>query len=296
MLEGVERLPFLFYNLVMQIDFCSDVHVDNHCIFDVNVNDARRKRAPKAAVDDIRRLIDRIIPDKIGKVLIVAGDVGERLGNNFLFFREMKKIYEYIVVVAGNHDLFLHNHEIVQYQCNSFLKLKHTKELMLSIGVEYMDGWTRNIDGKIIGGYPLLYDNHYAISNFGFDDERCKVLWANCMPDATYIRDGENGLFDYLAYTNSQREKMKLSYQKCDVIFTHVAPILKNLPVKYIVPESTFWQFESSEFLKNCAGKIWIYGHTHTSYDYVEQGCQMFCNPIGYGDQNPSAKIQSFEI
>lgn len=280
----------------MQIDFCSDVHVDSYSMLDVSIQSVQQNRVPAVAYTETRRLIDQIIPNKPGNVLIIAGDIGERNGNNLLFFRELRKTYEYILVAHGNHDLYLHKHEHMNYAGDSFQKLKHMSNAAAKIGVEYMDCWTRNIGGKIFGGFPMFYDNHYAISNFGWDDDRCKARWPVYMNDGFYIRDGKSEIFDYQAYSHTQAEKMKLKYQECDVIFTHIPPILKNLPVKFMIPESTFWQFDGSEFLKNCENKVWIYGHTHTPYDYMERGCQMFCNPIGYDGQNDTAQIQSFDI
>lgn len=31
----------------------------------------------------------------------------------------------------------------------------------------------------------------------------------------------------------------------------------------------------------------WIYGHTHRPYKGILNGVRMFCNPIGYPDDNP---------
>jgi predicted phosphodiesterase len=38
--------------------------------------------------------------------------------------------------------------------------------------------------------------------------------------------------------------------------------------------------------------KVWAFGHTHDSKDFIERGCRFVCNPYGYQKNRPNGKSQ----
>jgi hypothetical protein len=39
------------------------------------------------------------------------------------------------------------------------------------------------------------------------------------------------------------------------------------------------------------AVQLWIHGHTHQSYNYIEQGTRVICNPRGYMPYEPNPML-----
>ncbi len=77
-------------------------------------------------------------------------------------------------------------------------------------------------------------------------------------------------------------KKLLQPFEGPTVVVTHHAPHRKSLAPKYaddwcspaFVSELPDSMFE--------VPKLWVHGHTHTSFDYEVGGCRVICNPRGY--------------
>lgn len=79
-------------------DLISDIHLD----FWVKVDSNLRKMEKKIDV-----FVDSLIPSSPSNVLVIAGDLGHYNNQNVIMLRSLMRCYESIVMVRGNHDLYL---------------------------------------------------------------------------------------------------------------------------------------------------------------------------------------------
>lgn len=77
-------------------------------------------------------------------------------------------------------------------------------------------------------------------------------------------------------------EQLALPSPRPRVVVTHHYPSPRSTDPQFEeLPESAaFGSDLPPEFF--APASLWIHGHTHTSFDYVEQGCRVVCNPRGY--------------
>jgi Icc-related predicted phosphoesterase len=75
------------------------------------------------------------------------------------------------------------------------------------------------------------------------------------------------------------------------VVVTHHCPSWNSVALRY---QSDLLSACFSSRLESLLGasKLWIHGHTHDSFDYVEKGTRVICNPKGY--QFVRAENESF--
>lgn len=65
------------------------------------------------------------------------------------------------------------------------------------------------------------------------------------------------------------------------VVVTHFAPSLRSADPRYGVTPATAGFCNSHEPLLARA-QLWLHGHLHCQHDYVEQGCRVVSNTLGY--------------
>lgn len=67
------------------------------------------------------------------------------------------------------------------------------------------------------------------------------------------------------------------------VVITHHAPSRRSIPERF-ADSSLNPAFASAaeELIDGRRAVLWIHGHMHDSFDYVENGTRVLCNPRGY--------------
>mgnify|MGYP000712240560 CR=1 FL=1 len=70
--------------------------------------------------------------------------------------------------------------------------------------------------------------------------------------------------------------------QRTRVVVTHHYPSPRSTAAEYEgePANGAFGSALGRDFFENT--HLWIHGHTHTSFDYLEHGCRVVCNPRGY--------------
>jgi len=69
------------------------------------------------------------------------------------------------------------------------------------------------------------------------------------------------------------------------IVVTHHAPHRRSLAARYASdPVSAGFVNDLPELVREPVA-LWIHGHTHTAFDYVEHGTRVVCNPRGYYDR-----------
>jgi predicted phosphodiesterase len=288
----------------MKIDFISDTHID----FWVKETNPQSHKFEK----QMNSFIDIIKPNK-HDVLIIAGDLGHYYNQDTLFLLKMKEYYTDIIVVPGNHDMYLVSKKLVaKYQYDSWNRILEMKGFCRDNGIHYFDGNSVCIKGITFGGAGMSWDGSYAKIVYE-DTTMGEILghWENFMNDGNLIYGGSDNYsvpmayggshkvtsFDPLEFFDSQKAKLE-RVTNADVMISHYGPKYPediSEHYKYDLT-TTFYFFNGDDFLERLKPKYWVYGHTHRQVDEIYMGCNMLCNPLGYPDENTYTTIKTFEI
>lgn len=76
------------------------------------------------------------------------------------------------------------------------------------------------------------------------------------------------------------------------VVITHFAPSLKSADPRYgLVPGTAGFCNRLDEWLPRA--RLWLHGHLHSPSDYVQHGCRVVANPLGYARKNEQAQFKA---
>jgi len=165
-------------------------------------------------------------------------------------------------------------------------------------------------------GIPVLFvpGNHdYIGSNFPDDDGEiweigdytiaAATLWTKPDPMAFMYR---NGMIDFHKIKNITLLKWEQLHDKhveflaksnADVIVTHHGATYRHIHPKYANdPLNRFFtsNLDLTPF-KNC--QLWISGHTHEGFDFIENNIRFIVNPLGYpGERGGITPLKIVEL
>jgi hypothetical protein len=80
------------------------------------------------------------------------------------------------------------------------------------------------------------------------------------------------------------REALARPFAGTTVVVTHFAPSLRSADPRYGVTPATAGFCNSLEDLLPQA-QFWLHGHLHCQHDYVEAGCRVIANALGYASK-----------
>jgi hypothetical protein len=75
------------------------------------------------------------------------------------------------------------------------------------------------------------------------------------------------------------------------VVVTHFAPSLRSADPRYGLTPGTAGFCNSLDHLLPLAD-YWLHGHLHCPHDYVERGCRVLANPLGYAGKGEQAAFR----
>jgi len=222
---------------------------------------------------DIHLEFTDVAPDcPVADVGVFAGDIGlvDDLAVLGDFFVEMKKRYEHIIWVLGNHEFYHMDYEEA---------LSDAKSMADKLGIHLMDieFGTENleIDGVKFWGSTLWMD-------FNNDDWFAKRAVGNGLNDFRAIKLGDRRFNVTECYAINKRTREAINWD-ADVIITHHAPIV--IPHPQFEFTDISWGFYNSGLEKQIIEsdvKIWMYGHTHHSTDFDLAGTRIIANCHGF--------------
>lgn len=79
------------------------------------------------------------------------------------------------------------------------------------------------------------------------------------------------------------------------VVITHFAPSLKSADPRYGLPPGTAGFCNALDHLLPKAN-VWMHGHLHCAHDYVQEGCRVVANPLGYARKNEQLAFETRKI
>jgi hypothetical protein len=80
------------------------------------------------------------------------------------------------------------------------------------------------------------------------------------------------------------RQALAQPFDGTTVVVTHFAPSLRSADPRYGLTPGTAGFCNSLDPLLAQA-QFWLHGHLHCAHDYVEQGCRVIANPLGYASK-----------
>ena len=273
------------------IDFVSDIHIDSW------KHNLGKQFNIKTFIEDI------LSPNNY--TLIIAGDISNHNEDIFMLLTELKEYYHNIIIVPGNHEMYLIDSDQDKYQRESENRLQELKDFCNSNGIYYLDGQVIDIDGIKIGGTGMFHDYSYG-KFFKKKREQIIELWYRTLNDWQYIFSGGEDNYQipmaYSGYVNISNfdpikkfksELKKLDQiQECDILVTHYPPIMPEKSKYKQVSSSIFYLFDGKKYLKKIKPKYWIFAHMHQQFEQKMESTILCSNPLGYYDENPFSRIK----
>jgi len=285
----------------MKIGYISDLHID----FYVKEHNPQSPKFKK----QIKEFVQMIVQEVQSEILVIAGDLSHNNNLSKYILLELKNYFKEIMVVFGNHDLYLVSSNIRdKYNSNSFLRLHELREICSEIDIHYLDGNTVKLNGIVFGGSGHWYNLQ--------TDEDIK-FWESYMNDGNLILNGPRVRIGWNMYSNESVPSFKpkefyeselkklfkcLENKNIDVYVTHMGlhepTKSEGMKDRYVGdPANIFYYTEHLKELKESNVQFHIHGHTHEQLDYVsKEGIRVLCNPLGYPSENTYSTIKYFEI
>jgi hypothetical protein len=221
--------------------------------------------------------------------------------------------YHDVVFTFGNHDMYLINeNQKLKYNNDSMNRIieldNHFKEHK---NIHFLNGGCIEINGVVFAGTGMSWDFDYGKNVHSISEYSQINSFRNYMNDSKYIlMDGKPNITIPLAYGASHTEYsfdpevfFKDEYcklnniEKADVVVTHYGPVVpEDLPEKYDNISSAFYYFNGKIIFNKMKPKIWIFGHTHDSYQFEFKDCVVASNPLGYPGENRGQLIKNIKV
>lgn len=233
-------------------------------------------------------------------MLILAGDVHSR-GRGLLWaYETYHELATHIIVVYGNHD----------YWGATYQKVLDEARTLASIipNLHFLEDSAICIDGVFfVGGttwtdYELLpgpRDWNATVAQQEMNDFH-RIKWRE--PSGHYRKLRANDLYQINQRTKGYIFGMltRIKNEQPDartVVVTHHGPTSQSLDPSYHASRlNASYVSPWHQEILNHGPDYWIHGHVHDPKEYTVGNTTVLCNPIGYPDQLPAAKIRYLEV
>lgn len=176
-----------------------------------------------------------------------------------------------VVFVAGNHEFYGWSHD------------ERVKRLGAShkSGVAFLDDEMFITAGPDIAGATLWTDYN--------NDPLAAETARRSMNDHRRIAWRKRPWQRFLPSHATKLHRASLSYLRsshADVIMTHHAPHRNSVHPKYDGQLLNYAYFSDVLETFDHPPRLWVHGHTHSSFRYQVGKTLVICNPMGYGQEN----------
>jgi len=239
-------------------------------------------------ISDIHLEFLKNIPkiEKIGDVLVLAGDIGYPFSNIYKdFLIDMNNKFNKIFLITGNHEFYnLKNqrNKTSEEISDHIINIIETNNLD---HITYLDDSYEEYEGVRFCGTTLwskIDNSNYLINDF------------------TSIKDINIKLRNELFINSCIFIDEMINESKLPIIMiTHHLPSFKLIHSDFLTDK---YKNYNQCFASNCDQyfkdpiKIWIFGHTHKECEAEINNIKFLCNPVGYPDENNNQKTKIIEI
>lgn len=211
-------------------------------------------------------------------VVVLAGDIHTR-GRHSSILKQIPENIE-VFMVAGNHEYYRGSFDNVNKELKNLEELHRNFHFLLDQeisfkGVDFFGG-TMYSDLKLYGEDPLVeIEVQHGINDF---------MW---------IMKNDHGRFrswridDHKSahekYCHELKGWLNRTEGKKRVVISHFVPTAQAIHPQYRMSRLNPYFTSDMEHLMGWDG-LWIFGHTHSSYDGMFGDTKLICNPKGYGN------------
>lgn len=287
----------------MNIDFCSDLHVDAW-VGRTMLHDPARKmwlgEPFKSTYVDIDWAAFKN-PDS--DILVIAGDIANTMVTTVNVLECASLVYKTVIVVEGNHDHYDNDMRVE----DGMVHLKN--ELTRFSNVYYLDGMSSFVqDGVAFFGATGWYD-WKAYEDRGISEIIARVTWMQYSNDSRYPTFN-CGSPEVLA--NIQSVNLAAQVQKANVdpdishivMTTHMSPRADIMEWK---TNDAVWNALTPSYVNTGLQMVlnedtnkkishWIYGHTHARQMVEIDGVTYANNARGYPRENPPFSLTQIKV
>jgi predicted phosphodiesterase len=219
-------------------------------------------------------------PPRRAPVLFLAGDIGNPHSHQWrLFIEYCAQTWDHVFYVAGNHESYKNDVNVIEDYIASELKSNMT--LLRRGVVAEWEGWS-------VRGCTLW--------------SRATPAAFKSMNDHYYIKDGAEA---FTAASMLKRHEDDVEWLTAElkkpgptIVMTHHCPSFSLMSPQYekYGELNTGFYTALDELLETEEKRVWICGHTHTACDKVVRGTRCIINPIGYSREDSSYRDEAFEV
>lgn len=232
-------------------------------------------------------------------VLVLAGDIGSYQRGSQLAGEDfgLERFAGWpvpVLYLPGNHEYdaldFDTTHERLRRTCERLGLVWLEREVVVLRGVRFV-GTTLWSDFDALatrpGAAPPTFDAALKKRHKAFRAANYYLEKAAAMRRGQPMRAEE---WRELALVCQQWLQAALAepFEGTTVVVTHFAPSLRSADPRYGITPSTAGFCNSLETLMERAD-FWLHGHLHCPHDYVERGCRVVANALGYASKGEQA-------
>jgi predicted phosphodiesterase len=215
--------------------------------------------------------------------LLLAGDIDQGIHAEDAIKRWLEQ-YKFVFMIPGNHEYYRHDFDNVKTQWRSIEKEMRTQNRFVFLQDEAFrvaDGdqfvsfigstlWTsfNNADPRIMQTASAFMNDYRLINLYA---QNRKLRPADVLEEHLHSK---RILAKHIKAANERGDKV--------VVMTHHAMSKSSTHPRYAkdVDINHLYSDSYPDLLEQI--DIHVHGHTHESFDYVEHGCRVICNPYGY--------------
>ena len=228
---------------------------------------------------------DMEVPKRVGDVLVLAGDI--HIGTKAIpWINKCAEVFPHVIYILGNHEYY--NYNIATLADNilnrgeylySDAKAKHYE--LLSENVHFLDNTFVDIEGvRFIGTTLWSKITTYAANQMND---------FNLIRNTTYTFTGEDANTKHALAVKFIKSSINPSTP--NVVVTHHCPSVKCINTGRYPDDSmnTGYYTDILEEMSEWPVSVWMCGHTHASFNFVEHGINVLGNCRGYAgyESNP---------
>lgn len=261
----------------MKIHLLSDLHIDSY----------QKRQLPMGD-----------LPKTDADIVILAGDISNSSLGMHWSIAQSKKINLPILYIAGNHEYFDENILTFDHQLNT---------LCADTNVTFLQQKAYDFKGVRFLGCTLWTDFCYQIDkpfanlpNIDHKNARLELIQTQ-MRDYQGIYEGSGLLtIEHVKSINQQHQQwlknaLQTAYQQQipTVVISHHGISPRSISEKYqdspinasFISDMTSWLHQK------WAPALWLHGHTHDAFDYIEGNTRVIVNPRAYPKETSSTAV-----
>ena len=229
-----------------------------------------------------------IAPAPDADLLVLAGDVSRGTRAIELFAAWPVPV----LYIAGNHEFYSHQWEALRAELRA--AAEGTSVVFLDNDVADLSRFTHWLRPRaqelarirFLGSTLWTDYRHHGLRTQCELMERAEELLA----DHSRIRVGdglfraEHALTDHMQSRAWLEQELAKPFEGYTVVVTHHGPHPKSIHPRFLnpadMPANAAFISDLGELLPKA--DLWLHGHVHDSFDYVEGRCRVVANPRGY--------------